>query len=210
MGIHGLTKLLGDNAHEAIKEQKFENYFGRKIAVDASMHIYQFLVVVGRQARAAERPGRGRARGGSARSTRERPRAGAGHEPGGGGRSACSAFEPAVRPARRTPAMPRQGDQLLTSETGEVTSHLQGMFYRTTRLLEAGARRMRAASADASGLGVCHSPWDSGEEVRAQNPRGVGPLRAALSGARWVWGLESGGWLPGPRHSGVFAYNHQH
>ncbi len=27
-------------------EQKFENYFGRKIAVDASMHIYQFMVVV--------------------------------------------------------------------------------------------------------------------------------------------------------------------
>jgi flap endonuclease-1 len=49
MGIQGLTKLLGDNAHEAIKEQKFDNYFGRKIAVDASMHIYQFLIVVGRQ-----------------------------------------------------------------------------------------------------------------------------------------------------------------
>ena len=29
---------------------RFDNYFGRKIAVDASMHIYQFLVVVGRQA----------------------------------------------------------------------------------------------------------------------------------------------------------------
>jgi 5'-3' exonuclease len=27
-----------------MKEQKFENYFGRKIAVDASMHIYSFLV----------------------------------------------------------------------------------------------------------------------------------------------------------------------
>jgi flap endonuclease-1 len=33
----------------------------------------------------------------------------------------------------------RQGDQMLTNEAGEVTSHLQGMFYRTTRLLEAGA-----------------------------------------------------------------------
>jgi hypothetical protein len=29
-----------------MQEQKFENYFGRKIAVDASMHIYQFMVVV--------------------------------------------------------------------------------------------------------------------------------------------------------------------
>jgi 5'-3' exonuclease len=42
----------------------------------------------------------------------------------------------------RAPPTPRwpQGDQLLTTETGEVTSHLQGMFYRTTRLLEAGGR----------------------------------------------------------------------
>eukprot|EP00878_Enallax_costatus_P023985 GHUV01025568.1.p1 GENE.GHUV01025568.1~~GHUV01025568.1.p1 ORF type:complete len:315 (+),score=102.08 GHUV01025568.1:234-1178(+) len=81
MGIHGLTKLLGDNAPKCIKEQNFNNYFGRKIAVDASMHIYQFLAVVG-----------------------------------------------------------RQGDQLLSNEAGEVTSHLQGMFYRTARMLEAGIR----------------------------------------------------------------------
>lgn len=27
-----------------MKEQKFETYFGRKIAIDASMSIYQFLV----------------------------------------------------------------------------------------------------------------------------------------------------------------------
>jgi len=79
MGIQGLTKLLGDNAPRCIKEQDFKNYFGRKIAVDASMHIYQFLAVVG-----------------------------------------------------------RQGDQLLSNEAGEVTSHLQGMFYRTARMLEAG------------------------------------------------------------------------
>jgi flap endonuclease-1 len=79
MGIHGLTKLLGDHAPGCIKEQNFNNYFGRKIAVDASMHIYQFLIVVG-----------------------------------------------------------RQGDSLLSNEAGEVTSHLQGMFYRTARMLEAG------------------------------------------------------------------------
>jgi flap endonuclease-1 len=79
MGIQGLTKLLGDHAPKCIKEQSFNNYFGRKIAVDASMHIYQFLAVVG-----------------------------------------------------------RQGDQLLSNEAGEVTSHLQGMFYRTARMLEAG------------------------------------------------------------------------
>lgn len=91
MGIHGLTKLLGDNAPRCIKEQAFANYFGRKIAVDASMHIYQFLAVVG-----------------------------------------------------------RQGDQLLTNEAGEVTSHLQGMFYRTARMLEAGAWRARRVCCSSS------------------------------------------------------------
>ncbi|KAF8727405.1 hypothetical protein HU200_019010 [Digitaria exilis] len=44
LGFAGLTKLLADNAPKAMKEQKFESYFGRKIAVDASMSIYQFLV----------------------------------------------------------------------------------------------------------------------------------------------------------------------
>ncbi|TYI73880.1 hypothetical protein E1A91_D07G160600v1 [Gossypium mustelinum] len=48
MGIKGLTKLLADNAPKAMKEQKLESYFGRKIAIDASMSIYQFLIVVGR------------------------------------------------------------------------------------------------------------------------------------------------------------------
>ncbi|MBA0749738.1 hypothetical protein Gogos_003634, partial [Gossypium gossypioides] len=42
MGIKGLTKLLADNASKAMKEQKLESYFGRKIAIDASMSIYQF------------------------------------------------------------------------------------------------------------------------------------------------------------------------
>ncbi|CAH2044487.1 unnamed protein product [Thlaspi arvense] len=81
MGIKGLTKLLADNAPNAMKEQKFESYFGRKIAVDASMSIYQFLIVVG-----------------------------------------------------------RTGTEMLTNEAGEVTSHLQGMFNRTIRLLEAGIK----------------------------------------------------------------------
>jgi flap endonuclease-1 len=39
-----LTKLLADHAPKAMREQKFESYFGRRIAVDASMSIYQFLV----------------------------------------------------------------------------------------------------------------------------------------------------------------------
>ncbi|KAK7392145.1 hypothetical protein VNO78_20575 [Psophocarpus tetragonolobus] len=81
MGIKGLTKLLADNAPKSMKENKFESYFGRKIAIDASMSIYQFLIVVG-----------------------------------------------------------RSGTEMLTNEAGEVTSHLQGMFSRTIRLLEAGMK----------------------------------------------------------------------
>ena len=46
MGIHGLTKLISDKAPGAIKEHKMDSYFGRKIAVDASMSIYQFLIAV--------------------------------------------------------------------------------------------------------------------------------------------------------------------
>jgi len=46
MGIHGLTKLLGDNAPSCMKENEIKNYFGRKVAIDASMSIYQFLIAV--------------------------------------------------------------------------------------------------------------------------------------------------------------------
>jgi flap endonuclease-1 len=42
--MQGLAKLIGDNAPAAVKTQKFENYFGRKLAIDASMCMYQFLV----------------------------------------------------------------------------------------------------------------------------------------------------------------------
>jgi hypothetical protein len=42
--LQGLSKLIGDNAPAAVKAQKFENFFGRKLAVDASMCMYQFLV----------------------------------------------------------------------------------------------------------------------------------------------------------------------
>lgn len=79
MGIQGLSKLLNDNAPSCVKERPFEAFFGRKIAVDASCHLYAFLVAVG-----------------------------------------------------------RVGDQLLSNESGETTSHLQGMLYRTVRMLESG------------------------------------------------------------------------
>jgi len=46
MGIHGLTKLLGDCAPSSMKENEIKNFFGRKVAIDASMSIYQFLIAV--------------------------------------------------------------------------------------------------------------------------------------------------------------------
>lgn len=46
MGIQGLAKLIADNAPSSVKENEIKNYFGRKIAVDASMSIYQFLIAV--------------------------------------------------------------------------------------------------------------------------------------------------------------------
>ncbi|KAM4617575.1 flap endonuclease 1 [Discoglossus pictus] len=46
MGIHGLAKLIADVAPTAIKEHDIKSYFGRKVAVDASMCIYQFLIAV--------------------------------------------------------------------------------------------------------------------------------------------------------------------
>ena len=81
MGIKGLTKLISEQAPEAMKESSLESFVGRKVAFDASMHIYQFLAVVG-----------------------------------------------------------RSGDQVLTNEAGEVTAHLQGLFHRTIRIVEAGIK----------------------------------------------------------------------
>lgn len=46
MGIKQLTKLIADNAPEAISYKKIESLSGRRIAIDASMSIYQFMVRV--------------------------------------------------------------------------------------------------------------------------------------------------------------------
>merc|ERR1711871_37078 len=46
MGIKNLTKLISDNTSSGVKEQKLANYFGRKVAIDASMTIYQFAIAV--------------------------------------------------------------------------------------------------------------------------------------------------------------------
>lgn len=50
MGILGLSKILADHAPKSIKEEDIKAYFGRKIAVDASMSIYQFLIAVRQEA----------------------------------------------------------------------------------------------------------------------------------------------------------------
>jgi hypothetical protein len=46
MGIKLLSKLIADAAPEAIKEQEIASYFGRRIAIDASTCLYQFLVAI--------------------------------------------------------------------------------------------------------------------------------------------------------------------
>lgn len=46
MGIHGLMKLIGDYAPGAMKDNDVKSYFGRKVAIDASMSLYQFLIAV--------------------------------------------------------------------------------------------------------------------------------------------------------------------
>ncbi len=115
MGIQGLTKLLQDRAPGCIKQTKFEQYFGRKVAVDASMHIYQFMVVVGRvgDQQLTSETGEVRAHKGAQADLESEDRA---------------ARPRAARPRAPPPAPP------------QVTSHLQGMFFRTVRMLEAGIK----------------------------------------------------------------------
>ncbi|CAM0141632.1 Elongation of fatty acids protein 2 [Umbelopsis sp. WA50703] len=49
MGIHGLTKVISEHAPGAIKAHEISSYFGRKVAIDASMSIYQFMIAVRQQ-----------------------------------------------------------------------------------------------------------------------------------------------------------------
>jgi len=49
MGIHGLNKVIGDHCPNAITCKQIKNYFGPKVAIDASMSIYQFLIAVRQQ-----------------------------------------------------------------------------------------------------------------------------------------------------------------
>lgn len=84
MGILGLSKLLYDKSPSAVKEQELKNYFGRRIAIDASMSIYQFII-------------------------------------------AMKGFQDG------------QGVELM-NENGEVTSHLNGLFARTLRMIDEGIK----------------------------------------------------------------------
>ncbi|KOS15062.1 pin domain-like protein [Malassezia pachydermatis] len=81
MGIKGLTSLLTDEAPSCIKQFDIKTLFGRKVAIDASMSLYQFLIAV------------------------------------------------------------RQSDgQQMMSDSGEITSHLLGFFYRTLRMIDYGIK----------------------------------------------------------------------
>ncbi|KAI5814844.1 PIN domain-like protein [Pyronema omphalodes] len=80
MGIKGLFQIISDNAPDAIRNSDIKQHFGRKVAIDASMSIYQFLIAV------------------------------------------------------------RSEGQQLMNESGETTSHLMGMFYRTLRMVDNGIK----------------------------------------------------------------------
>ncbi|OBT68920.1 flap endonuclease-1 [Pseudogymnoascus sp. 23342-1-I1] len=80
MGIKQLFSIIRDEAPQAIKEGEIKNQFGRKVAIDASMSIYSFLIAV------------------------------------------------------------RSEGQQLMNESGETTSHLLGMFYRTLRIVDNGIK----------------------------------------------------------------------
>ncbi|KAK0611485.1 flap endonuclease 1 [Immersiella caudata] len=80
MGIKQLFSIIKDEAPDAIKEGEIKNQFGRKVAIDASMSIYSFLIAV------------------------------------------------------------RSDGQQLMNESGDTTSHLMGMFYRTLRMVDNGIK----------------------------------------------------------------------
>lgn len=80
MGIKQLYSVIKEHAPDAVKLGEIKHHFGRKVAIDASMSIYSFLIAV------------------------------------------------------------RSEGQVLTNESGDVTSHLMGMFYRTIRMADNGIK----------------------------------------------------------------------
>ncbi|ODV91176.1 hypothetical protein CANCADRAFT_57501 [Tortispora caseinolytica NRRL Y-17796] len=49
MGIKGLNRLISEHAPNAIKTGEMKQFAGRKVAIDASMSLYQFLINVRQQ-----------------------------------------------------------------------------------------------------------------------------------------------------------------
>ncbi|AET41236.1 multifunctional nuclease RAD27 Ecym_7411 [Eremothecium cymbalariae DBVPG len=49
MGIKGLNRIIQDNVPQAIRSREMRQFFGRKVAIDASMSLYQFLIAVRQQ-----------------------------------------------------------------------------------------------------------------------------------------------------------------
>ncbi|CEP60940.1 multifunctional nuclease RAD27 LALA0_S02e03136g [Lachancea lanzarotensis] len=81
MGIKGLNAIISEHVPSAVRKLEIKTFFGRKVAIDASMSLYQFLIAV------------------------------------------------------------RQQDGVqLASESGETTSHLMGIFYRTLRMIDNGIK----------------------------------------------------------------------
>ncbi len=46
MGIKDLSKVIGDESRDAMKDNTIKGFEGRKIAIDASMTMYQFLIAI--------------------------------------------------------------------------------------------------------------------------------------------------------------------
>lgn len=46
MGIKQLMRLIQDKASGAVRETELKNLFGRKVAMDASMALYSFMVAI--------------------------------------------------------------------------------------------------------------------------------------------------------------------
>lgn len=46
MGIKGLNRLVADHVPGAIRSAELKTFFGRKVAIDASMCLYQYLIAV--------------------------------------------------------------------------------------------------------------------------------------------------------------------
>ncbi|EDO17758.1 hypothetical protein Kpol_1033p65 [Vanderwaltozyma polyspora DSM 70294] len=49
MGIKGLNAIISEHVPSAVRKSDIKTFFGRKVAIDASMSLYQFLIAVRQQ-----------------------------------------------------------------------------------------------------------------------------------------------------------------